>query len=99
MATSPSKDPQTFLANLRQSGLLSDDQWASLTDRLPQTDRAKVVARALVQQGILTKFQAEQILGGRTQGFVLGLTITLAIYIVLIVSMKQTMQPQLTNAG
>jgi serine/threonine protein kinase len=72
MATSPSIDRHTFLANLRQSGLLSDEELAALSERLPATERGKVLARALVQQGILTRFQAEQILAGRTNGFVLG---------------------------
>jgi len=72
MATPPSTDRQTFLFNLRQSGLFSAAQLSSLSERLPPTERGKVIARALVQQGLLTKFQAEQLLAGRTGGFVLG---------------------------
>jgi hypothetical protein len=34
-----------------------------------------------------------------SQGFVLGLTITLAIYIVLVVSVRQTAHPRAANAG
>ena len=43
-----------------------------LIDRLPDTDRGRVVARALVEAGILTRFQAELLLIGRTHGFFLG---------------------------
>jgi len=72
MATTPSVDRQTFLANLRQSGLLNDEQLTVAARQLPETNRGRLVARALVDQGILTKFQAERLLAGRTSGFVLG---------------------------
>src|SRR5207253_1515146 len=72
MATIPSIDRHTFLANLRDSGLVSDGELDDLLPRLPQTERGKVVARVLVREGVLTKFQAEQLLAGRTGGFVLG---------------------------
>jgi serine/threonine protein kinase len=61
-----------FLANLRRSQLLSDEQLASVHGQALDTDRGRVVARLLVQQGVLTKFQAEQLLAGRTNGFILG---------------------------
>jgi serine/threonine protein kinase len=64
-------DRQTFLANLRQSGLLSPAQLDALAPRLPDTPRGRVIARALVEQGVLTRFQAEQLLAGRTSGFFL----------------------------
>lgn len=72
MSVTERMDRQTFLANLRQSGLLSAEQLKAATERLPVTDRGKVVARTLVEQGVLTRFQAELILGGRTSGFILG---------------------------
>ncbi len=62
-------DRQTFLKRLRKSGLLTDEQWAELERKLPDTERGRVVARALVMWGWLTKFQAERVLVGRTQGF------------------------------
>jgi serine/threonine-protein kinase len=65
-------DRQTFLANLRQSGLLNAEQLARVMNRLPDTPKARVVARMLVEQGVLTKFQAELLLAGRTSGFLLG---------------------------
>jgi eukaryotic-like serine/threonine-protein kinase len=68
----PSTDRQTFLTNLRQSGLVGPDELAALAARLPETERGRLVARALVDQGVLTKFQAERLLVGITSGFVLG---------------------------
>jgi serine/threonine-protein kinase len=40
--------------------------------RLPETERGRVIARDLVARGLLTRFQAEQLLAGRTGGFVVG---------------------------
>jgi serine/threonine protein kinase len=61
-----------FLANLRRSNLLSGEQLAAVEIQAVDSDRGRVLARALVQQGLLTKFQAEQLLAGRTNGFILG---------------------------
>jgi serine/threonine-protein kinase len=68
----PSVDRQTFLANLRQSGLVGEAELAAVAGQLPESPRGRVVARALVARGLLTKFQAEQLLAGRTGGFFLG---------------------------
>src|SRR5262249_26133175 len=65
-------DRQTFLANVRRSGLLGDAELARVGSRLPATDRGPVVARAMVDMGLLTRFQAERLLAGRTAGFLLG---------------------------
>jgi serine/threonine-protein kinase len=65
-------DRHTFLENLRKSGLLTDQELRAAVKRLPQTDRGRVVARAFVAWGLLTKFQAELLLIGRTNGFTLG---------------------------
>jgi serine/threonine protein kinase len=72
MAASQSVDRQTFLANLRLSGLVSEDSLRAATASLPDTNRGRVVARALVDAGLLTRFQAERVLAGRTAGFLLG---------------------------
>jgi serine/threonine protein kinase len=72
MAASQSIDREGFLANLRESGLFAAQELAELAARLPKTNRGRVVARALVDQGMLTRFQAERLLAGRTGGFVLG---------------------------
>ena len=61
-----------FLSNVRRSGLLSDADLARVSERLPASDRGRVAARALVELGLLTRFQAERLLAGRTAGFVLG---------------------------
>jgi serine/threonine-protein kinase len=72
MATPQHVDRQTFLTNLSQSGLVTPEQLRAVADRLPDTHRGRLVARALVEVGLLTKFQAEMLLAGRTGGFVLG---------------------------
>jgi serine/threonine protein kinase len=72
MKTKQLMDSQTFLVNLRQSGLVSPEDLDTALDRVPPTDGGKTVARALVQLGLLTRFQAELLLAGRTNGFVLG---------------------------
>lgn len=72
MTVPQNMDRQTFLTNLRQSGLLTAEQLGKVIGRLPQAAGGRVVARALVEQGLLTKFQAELLLAGRTNGFFLG---------------------------
>jgi serine/threonine-protein kinase len=68
----PRVDRRTFLAHLCQSGLVPPEQLAAVAPRLPDSPRGRVVARALVAEGLLTRFQAEQLLAGRTGGFLLG---------------------------
>jgi serine/threonine protein kinase len=68
----PAIDRQTFLENLRRSGLLSTRELQNVIQRLPQTERGRTVARVLVEGGILTRFQADLLLAGHTGGFVLG---------------------------
>jgi serine/threonine-protein kinase len=72
MKSTTSMDRQTFLAHLRRSKLLGSREFSDVVERLPPTDRGRVVARTLVQWGVLTKFQAEILLAGRSSGFVLG---------------------------
>lgn len=64
-----------FLSAVRKSGLLTpDDLIGVLTDERisPATASPIQVASLLVRRRLLTKFQAMQLLNGRTQGFVLG---------------------------
>jgi serine/threonine protein kinase len=68
----PSNDRQTFLANVRQSGLVPDGRVGPVLDTLPADAGGQAVARALVAAGILTRFQAERLLAGRVHGFLLG---------------------------
>jgi len=72
MPASQTIDRNAFLSNLETSGLLDAEQLRAVADRLPSTDRGRVVARFLVQEGLLTRFQAENLLAGRVSGFVLG---------------------------
>jgi serine/threonine protein kinase len=65
-------DRSRFLANLRRSNLLSPEQYSAAVEGLPASERGLSVARALVNKRVLTKFQAEMLLGGRTSGFNVG---------------------------
>ena len=62
-----------FLRNLRASALLDEAQLAEIEQwpaAVASNDRT--LAQELVTKGVLTRFQAEQILAGRTQGFIIG---------------------------
>jgi serine/threonine-protein kinase len=72
MAAQQQIDRQAFLANVRQSGLLTAEELARAEKELPPGDRARTAARTLVEKGLLTRFQAERLLVGRTAGFLLG---------------------------
>src|SRR5262245_16619433 len=60
---------QAFLSALKHSGLLSREQYVHARQLIPDSDRGRLVARALVEQGLLTRFQAERLLVGRTSGY------------------------------
>ena len=51
-------DRKTFLAYLRRSGLVPEQQLARALRAVPPTRRARPLARALVARGMLTRFQA-----------------------------------------
>src|SRR5262245_50784917 len=72
MATSKRIDARTFLGYLRQSGLVEPPQLDELARRHADRSSGRSVARALVEEGVLTRFQAERLLMGRTVGFQLG---------------------------
>jgi serine/threonine protein kinase len=65
-------DNRTFLRHLRQSQLLSPELLEPIAADLAPSGRARGLARALVEKRLLTRFQAERLLVGRTAGFVLG---------------------------
>src|SRR5262249_44742862 len=76
MAAPQPVDRQTFLAHLRSSGLLSGEQLAAVARDCqdtahgrPDKPSARAVARALVEQGLLTRFQAEHLLVGKKRFF------------------------------
>jgi eukaryotic-like serine/threonine-protein kinase len=77
MLPSPSQNPprmdaETFLAFVQVSRLVDPEKLSKAIQRMPVSDRARTVARYLVEQSLLTKFQAERLLIGRTEGFHLG---------------------------
>lgn len=65
-------DSQTFLTHLRHSRLVPEHDLTNALERMPATERGRSVARGLVQLGLITKFQAELLLVGKTSGFSLG---------------------------
>jgi serine/threonine-protein kinase len=72
MAVPPGVDRQTFLAYVRQSGLLREEQLAFIEREYADIPRGRALAPLLVEQDILTRFQAERLLQGKTAGFILG---------------------------
>ena len=72
MPTQNTIDRETFLARLKESGLLTLEQFQQVYAAAAQSVKGKPLARALVERGLLTAFQAELILRGRTDGFHLG---------------------------
>ncbi len=64
-----------FLSAIRKSGLLAPDDFVSVLSEAgidPATADPLQIAALLVRKRLLTKFQAMQLLNGRTHGFVLG---------------------------
>jgi serine/threonine-protein kinase len=68
----PRVDAQQFIEHLLASGLMDRDEAARATDEFAPTEKGKTVARHLIEAGKLTRFQAERLLAGRTDGFILG---------------------------
>jgi len=65
-------DRSAFLDQLRQSRLLSGEQLHGLASRFGEDAPAHLVASALVEEGVLTRFQAKQLWAGKARGLVLG---------------------------
>jgi serine/threonine protein kinase len=66
---------EQFVENLSQTGLMSADEVSTLCDALPPEERpadAKALARLLVRQGKLTKYQATAIYEGKHKHLVFG---------------------------
>jgi serine/threonine-protein kinase len=72
MTVSSQADRKSFLTHLRQSRLLTEEQLRDVLPQLPASNQGRVLARALIETGLLTRFQAERLLVGRTVGFLLG---------------------------
>jgi len=66
---------EQFVERLTQSGLMSAQEIDGFQQQLPPDNRPKDVqqfAQALVQQGKLTKYQAQAVYQGKTKGLVFG---------------------------
>src|SRR5881227_2488771 len=71
MTTAPSS-PSELLDLVRKSGILPADRLASLPSPETLPDDLHQAAVALIRQGLITKFQAGQLLQGRWKGFRIG---------------------------
>lgn len=73
IATDPSPPTRARLLDAAfAAGLLSEDQYVRAEANLSPTLRGPDTARALVAAGFLTQFQADRLLAGKTDGFMLG---------------------------
>jgi serine/threonine protein kinase len=72
MTAPPSIDRLTFLEYLQKSGLVDAANFDTISSRHTDVTRGKVMARKLVDEGVLTRYQAERLLAGQTTGFLLG---------------------------
>ena len=61
-----------FLEALEKSGLLEEGQLSEVRQMAFETPDAKSLAKGLVQKGLLSRWQAAQLLAGRTNVFFLG---------------------------
>ena len=64
-----------FVKSLTASGLMSADEVSAFLDSLPDEktpDDGAALARELVRQKKITKFQAQAIYQGKTKGLILG---------------------------
>jgi len=65
-------DRDTLMRRLRQSGLLSNEQFQRAYKLAAETDNGEELAQLLVRDDLLTGFQARMLVSGRTSGFTLG---------------------------
>jgi serine/threonine protein kinase len=65
-------DRSTFLRDLRRAKLPSAPAIEEAFARLPESDGARAVARGLVAGGLLSRFQARQLLAGKAGKLTLG---------------------------
>src|SRR5262245_1834544 len=70
--TLPEVTQETFLSLVRQSGLIEPAALSAALVDAPDSQRTKHLARHLVKKELLTRFQAQQLLAGRSGGFLLG---------------------------
>lgn len=74
MATELAAD--TFLKLLERSGIIPNDQFSLLAKEYEEptagTPSSRKIAEELVDRGVLTRWQADQLLEGKYKGFILG---------------------------
>ncbi len=63
------KTPESLLEALEKSNLLNREQLAVAKEAALQSDDARALAKALAQKNLLTRWQAGQLLSGRTSFF------------------------------
>ena len=68
----PRLDAQQFIDHVVASGLMDRDEALRAAEGFAPTEKGKTVARHLIETGKLTRFQAERLLAGWTDGFILG---------------------------
>jgi serine/threonine protein kinase len=63
---------QSFLEQVREHGLLSEERLAALSQRFAAEAPLHELTEALVEQGWLTRYQIERIWAGKAKGLMLG---------------------------
>ena len=63
---------ETFLSQLSDSGILSDQKLRALAQKKSDHHDGESLAREMIKFGYLTKYQAEQILGGKGKNLCMG---------------------------
>lgn len=71
VTTTAPTDRDAFLAALRAADILTPNQFTKAKSLAPAGPAANA-ATAIVAAGLITKFQADRLLAGRTDGYVLG---------------------------
>jgi eukaryotic-like serine/threonine-protein kinase len=61
-----------FVKTLRKSALVADDRINSFLENHPQAGNPTDLAKSMIQAELITAFQAEQLLQGKTRGYDLG---------------------------
>ncbi len=65
-------DRDLFLHNLRQSKLLTSQQFREVIEKQHQVEDPREIAKSLVMSQLLTKFHARMLLQGKAKGFFIG---------------------------
>ena len=63
---------ETFLSQLSESGILSDQKYRAAERKKSEHQDGEALAREMIKSGHLTKYQAEQILSGKGKNLCMG---------------------------